>query len=147
MLFFKKNNIKPNRLNVSIGKMVKSPSKEDFLNDVKILKRNGCKKLENIYFSKADVYDNDGLCYVFNAKLSQRLSRRTGIAVSANSVKYDILEGMRSVYDGNIFFVNFSSSWGEKKAKSGYIKGLGNYKYNSWGGLKNVPKGKVLKFF
>jgi len=66
----------------------------------------------------------------------QRLDRTHGLAITKVGRNY-----------GNTFYAVFSKSWRDGEVKKGYIKGLGNYKYQTSGGsMKNVPKGKVIKF-
>jgi len=138
-------NIKPDDLFVSIINNADYYSTKNIRDAYNILKKNGCKKLEaNHYpnhrkdfsspigFAEADEYDNEGKCYVFHAKMLQRLDRTNGLA----SNKY-----------GEIFYAIFNKSWSDGIPKSGYIKGLGNYRYQTTSGsMKNVPQGKVLMF-
>jgi len=128
-------NMKPNKL---IGSMLPKSfhSKNTFLNDYNILKQNSCKEIES-NFNDADEYDNEGKCYLFGAKMYQRLDRTHGLAITSN-----IFTGY-----GNIFYVIFNKSWRDGEIKAGIIKGLGNYKYQtSDGSMKNVSKGEVIMF-
>ena len=103
-------------------------SKENFLNTYKVLKKNNCKSLKGD-FSYADEYDNKGQCYTFSAKMYQRLGRTNGLAIS----------------ERKLFYAIFTKSWRNGGLRIGYIKGLGNYKYQtSSGSWNNVAKGKVL---
>lgn len=105
-------------------------SKEDFSNRLKKLKKNGCKKIENDRFAKADPYENDGLCYLFKGRLSQRLDRHTGLAVGSKNKP---------------MFMEFNFSWNEGNVAYGVVKGMGEYKYETVAGVnKIIPKGKVL---
>jgi len=139
--FLTKNNITPTKLIVSLGKFDNKISyalnklyfttKENLLSKVRLLKNNGCKKLENELFSLADEYDNNGKCYGFSGHLLQRLSRNTGLVNNGE----------------NVTFIKFSKSWksNDESAYFGVIKGLGNYKYQTaYGSMKNIPQGKVI---
>jgi hypothetical protein len=127
----KELNMKPNNLIAKMLNYFDFNNKDSFKKAYNNLKDNGCKKIENNYFSYADIYDNEGLCYIFNAKLFQRLDRRTGLAQSKQSRK--------------LFFVTFNKSWSEGNSKYGIIKGQGNFTYDTSGGTKkNVSKGLIL---
>jgi len=129
--------IKPNTLIISMSKSnIGFKSKKDFLSMYKFLKRNKCKTIEPNFFNYADEYDNKGKCYLFAAEMYQRLDRTHGLAINKIGRSY-----------GNIFYAVFDKSWRDGEGKVGYIKGLGNYKYQTSGGsMKNVSKGKILKF-
>ena len=117
-------------------------SKSEFKQNLRILKNAGCKKIESDDFYKSDQYDNEGLCYRFNAKLLQRLDRYTGLAVSDETWHVG-----RRTFKGTdtVIFVKFKKSWKEDARKFGVIKGLGSYRYNTMNGSrKNISKGQVL---
>jgi len=108
-------------------------NKKIFLESYKLLKKNGCKKIEP-YFNDADEYDNKGKCYRFAAEMIQRIDRSHGLAMNRG----------RYVH---MFYSLFYQSWRDGEIKRGVIKGLGNYKYQTTNGsMNNVVKGKVIIF-
>ena len=137
IIFLKELNIKPNNLNISISNSnLVLKSKEVFLSTYKFLKKNKCKRFEGNFIT-ADEYDNKGKCYSFGAKMFQRLDRTNGLAFH-----YSTIRG-----EGNLFYAVFNKPWRDGAYKEGFIKGLGNYRYQTSGGsMKNVAKGKVIKF-
>lgn len=128
---------KPNKLIISMSESGYGfQSAKYFLSTYNFLKNNGCKKIEPT-FNNIDEYENEGKCYLFSADMFQRIDRNNGLAINSNWLNEK----------GSIFYVIFNKSWRDGEHKIGYIKGLGNYKYRTSGGsMKNVAKGKVLKF-
>ncbi len=92
--------------------------------------RSNCYKVESVHFGSSDVYDNEGKCYLFKAKLYQRLERIIGLAVGASN---------------KTILVMFDKPWSEGEIRLGVIKGYGNYTYQTtYGSTKNIAKGKVI---
>ncbi|QFR49388.1 hypothetical protein FJR48_06475 [Sulfurimonas lithotrophica] len=112
------------------GEILFFKSKEKFLKNLSILKSNGCKTIQGDWFGKADPYENEDLCYIFTAKLSQRLSKDEGLARSTA---------------GKTIHLEFDGAWKENTTKLGIAKGSGSFSYkNGFGAKRIVPSGKVL---
>ena len=116
-------------------------NEKEFKANLQLLKANNCKTMRNQLFSKADEYDNEGNCYLFNAELFQRFDRHTGLASGVSGGSTFNLR-----YYGNTIYVEFDKSWRENASHAGIIKGLGNFEYESSETTENVAKGKVIKF-
>jgi tetratricopeptide (TPR) repeat protein len=131
----KASHIKLNALIMSMSKTgMGFRSKKQFLSAYKALKNNRCKVLKED-FNNADEYNNKGKCYTFDAKMYQRLNRNHGLAVNISWGNYK----------PNLFYVVFDKSWKDGQVKSGIIKGLGNYQYETaYGSMNNVAKGSVI---
>lgn len=125
-------------------------NKKKLLSIIKTLKSNNCKKMEEISFGFSDSYENKGKCYFFSGILNQRLSRHTGLA---QNITIELFRGKKYVpqdFDKYkpVFFVKFKESWKENDEKVGFIKGVGNYRYETIvGTIKNVPSGRVIKAY
>ena len=92
-----------------------------------VLKR-GMRALE---FSESDPYSNDGECYIFAAKLIQRIDKSSGLFESDYGL-YLLNKLPKGRYsEGTLYF--------------GVVKGNGMFKYETISGSnKTVSKGNVV---
>jgi len=136
ILKLKEWKIKPNHLiasmsyiNTLLGTGFFFKSKENFLKAYNSLKGN-CQEIKNRFFATVDMYDNKDKCYLFSAKLIQRVDRHHGLA-----------NGSRNRY----IYLNFNGNWREGSSKFGIVKGNEVFSYETENGSrKSVPQGKVL---
>ncbi len=144
-LLLKESKLKETKLVVSVlnNSLYYDPNNlhynsKQFIATIKALKKARCKTVEKIVFHSADIYRNKGKCYAFSAKMIQRITKDTGLfeSFNINSSSNNSNKGINLIFNG---------SWNAGVKKDGFVKGLGNFKYQTATGyMNNIQRGKVI---